>query len=258
MANLAQAIAQFAIDGDDLTIEAPPAWSQGRTLYGGMTAALSFEAAVRQRSPNTPLRSAQFIFTSPAAGTLRFRSDMLRQGRSTAMVGVDCVTDGGLAARAAFAFGAARHSRVEFAQQPRPAIRPPRDCPEFISGTGGFHDNFEMRLGDGTPLFGDGPPGFAVWTRFRDRQDVDGVTALLALADALPPAAMACFPEPAPISTMSWTIDLTCTPAALEGWHLLRSTSEHSGEGYSIQRLDVWDASGAHLASGRQMVAIFI
>ena len=80
----------------------------------------------------------------------------------------------------------------------------------------------------------------------------------LALGDALPPAAMTSFPEWAPISTMTWSIDLIDLPADLDGWHLLRSTSEHARDGYSTQNMDLWDASGRHLAAGRQLIALFI
>lgn len=49
-----------------------------------------------------------------------------------------------------------------------------------------------------------------------------------------------------------------CRPANMDGWHLLRSTSEQIRNGYSTQTMDLWDASGRHLAAGRQLIAIFI
>jgi acyl-CoA thioesterase len=94
--------------------------------------------------------------------------------------------------------------------------------------------------------------------RFREQQNVEVTLALLALGDALPPAAMASFPERAPISTVTWSIDLFDRPGDVDGWHLLRSTSEQTQYGYSTQTMDLWDASGRHLAAGRQLIAIFI
>lgn len=78
-------------------------------------------------------------------------------------------------------------------------------------------------LAEGSALRRGGPPDFTAWVRFRERQDVDPLTALLALADALPPAAMACFPDAAPISTVTWSIDLLAKIHAVDGWYLLRS-----------------------------------
>ncbi|MGD9799873.1 MAG: acyl-CoA thioesterase domain-containing protein, partial [Parvularculaceae bacterium] len=45
-------------------------WLQGRTVYGGMTAALCLEAAQRAVPGLPPLRSAQVSFIGPAEGDL--------------------------------------------------------------------------------------------------------------------------------------------------------------------------------------------
>ena len=82
MVTLAALIGQMRADGDDLLVEAPESWSQGRTLYGGITAALCHEAALRMGDAPPPLRSAQLAFIGPAGGTLRLGPQLLRQGRS--------------------------------------------------------------------------------------------------------------------------------------------------------------------------------
>ena len=257
MTNLADIMSSFAADADELLIEAPGAWSQGRTQYGGMTAALCYEAAIRLSGQAAPLRSAQLTFAGPASGRLRLRPEILRAGKSATIVVVDCTAEKGPAARAAFAFGSDRESRIAQAAPARPPTPAPEDCPVFMEGGGGFHEQFETRLAQGSHLFSGSAATFSVWVRFRDRQDVDATTALLALADSLPPAAMTLFPEPAPISTMTWSIDFAKQPASADGWHLLRSTSEHSGNGYALQAMSLWDAGGDLVASGRQAVAIF-
>ena len=68
MAKLADAISTLTSRGDIHIIEAPEAWTQGRTLYGGMTAALCFESAKRQSRVEAPLRSAQFTFVGLNVG----------------------------------------------------------------------------------------------------------------------------------------------------------------------------------------------
>ena len=50
-----------AMDGG-WALDAPPSWSQGRTLYGGMTAALCWAAVGRSVPGLPPVRSAQFTF----------------------------------------------------------------------------------------------------------------------------------------------------------------------------------------------------
>ena len=197
------------------------------------------------------------MFVGPAAGALTFSSEVLRKGRSSTIVAVDCLSEGGLAARATFAFAADRDSAIENSLPAPSLVKHAADCPVFIERTGGFHDNFELRLAEGSPLFSDRDPAFTVWVRFRDAPDADATTALIALADALPPGAMARFAAPAPISTATWTLDIACVPLAVDGWHLLRSESDHSANGYSLQTMHMWSASGTLLASGRQVVAIF-
>lgn len=241
-------------------IDAPEQWSQGRTLYGGMTAALSYEAVRRALPDISHLRSAQFAFIGPASGRLRLTPEVLRRGRSATIVGVDCRNELGLAARSIFTFGAPRESRVRHDLAPMPDVPPPEDCEPFHKRgkPRGFIQNFELRLASGSRIFdGATNPEFAVWVRLIDEAGVDPMTNLLALADSLPPAAMVVFPEPAMISTMTWSIDLH-QPLIGDGWRLLSAASEQTADGYSLQNMALWSQSGERLVVGRQAVAIFI
>jgi acyl-CoA thioesterase len=194
---------------------------------------------------------------------LRFTSSLLRRGRSSALIAADCVSEEGTAARAVFVFGGARESKVARSSFGKPEVPEPDACAPFRNKSAvvrpGFWNNFETRLASGGRLFeGEAArPEFAVWTRFVDAGDADPTTALLAIADCLPPAAMVLFPEPAPISTMTWTIDVARVPERLDGWNLLWASSEHAGEGYSLQNMAMWSEAGELLAVGRQTVAIF-
>ena len=53
----------------DHTIDAhiPESWMQGRTTYGGLTAALSLQAAM-ELVDDIPIRSAQVAFVGPLVG----------------------------------------------------------------------------------------------------------------------------------------------------------------------------------------------
>lgn len=263
MSSLRAVVEMLVPEDDGFIIEAPPEWSQGRTLYGGMTAALAHEAVRRTHADLGPLRSAQFTFVGPASGHLRFTSTLLRRGRSSALIGADCVSDGGQAARASFVFGASRDSKVAHEFFTMPSVAAPDACASFRKEGGtaprGFWNNFETRLASGGRLFDPDvtKPEFAVWTRFLDTDGADPTTALLALADCLPPAAMVVFPQPAPISTMTWTVDVARVPHSLDGWHLLWAESEQAANGYSLQNMAMWNEAGELIATGRQNVAIF-
>lgn len=263
MSSLRAVIDTLVPDGDSLVVEAPVEWSQGRTLYGGITAAFAYEAVRRTHEALPPLRSAQFTFVGPASGKLRFKSELLRRGRSTALIAAECVNDEGVVARAVFAFGATRESKVAHDLVPMPSVPKPDDCASFrkegAAARPGFWNNFETRLASGGRLVDPTAerPEFAVWTRYLDVDGADPVTAMLALADCLPPAAMVVFPAPAPISTITWTVDIAHTPQSFDGWHLLWSKSEQAGEGYSLQNMAMWTEAGELIALGRQAIAIF-
>ncbi|MEO0607703.1 MAG: acyl-CoA thioesterase domain-containing protein, partial [Pseudomonadota bacterium] len=99
----------------DMTIDAhiPENWMQGRTTYGGLTAALSFQAA-RRLVDDLPIRSAQVAFVGPVGGDVTIKPSLLRRGKNTAFVRVDVVDGSGIAAQSIFAFGKAKESAVHF------------------------------------------------------------------------------------------------------------------------------------------------
>lgn len=258
MPTFPQLIAALAHEDGLYRTEAPEDWAQGRTIYGGLSAALCAAAAARAVSDLPPLRSAQFCFVGPAAGSLRARPRVLRRGRSAIIVGVDLEAEAGLATRAILTYGTRRDSRIAHDHLPAPAVPPPDGCTGFF-GEGmppNFARNFEMRLAAGSRLFTAGAPAFTMWVRHRAEGDVDSYAALLALADAPPPAAMVQFNERGPISTMTWGLELVNEPRE-RGWRLLSLASERAADGYSCQTLTVWSESGMPLAVGRQTVALF-
>ncbi|MBW0145386.1 thioesterase family protein [Sphingomicrobium clamense] len=261
MARLAESFEALVRDGDRFTIEAPTEWAQGRTLYGGMTLALAHEAARRYFDDLPPLLSAQCVFVGPASGTIHFLPGLLRRGRSTTMVAVEAVGDQGPILRASFVFGASRDSAVSVDAPGLPEVSTPDDAiPLFATGNErapGFTANFDMRLGGGAQGVSGGEPMMATWARFREAPGANPVSALLALADAPPPAAITRFPTLAPLSSVTWHIDLVEQPDDVDGWHLLRANAEHAADGMTTQDMKLWREDGLLLAIGRQSIAIF-
>lgn len=262
MPSFGEVLTSIVRQDDAYRLDTPDDWAQGRTLFGGMTAALSLAAARDALGELGPLRSAQLAFVGPAAGALRLRPELLRQGRSSAMANVDCFGENGLAARATFVFGAARDSEVTHVRVATPDVPPPDECAPFHRTSkplAGFLGRFEFRLAAGARLLEtEKPPEFSVWVRYRDAIGNDPLAALLAMGDALPSAAWVSFPKPAAVSTMTWTMDFHRQPEAADDWHLIHSTSESAGEGYSLQAMRVYSRAGEPIASARQLVAIFI
>ncbi|WP_434031612.1 thioesterase family protein [[Pseudomonas] boreopolis] len=257
MTSLSHTIERFDPNAEFL---ASPEWFQGRTIYGGLTAALALQA-VLHHLPGVlpPLKSALISFVGPAAGPLRFRPQLLRKGKSAAFVSVDCLAGADMCLRAEFLFATQRLSRVQHDFHARPETERPDHYARFDSGgkAPASLGNFDLRpTGRTLPLSGAVNPELIAWLRHEDASGVDPTVALIALADGLPPAAISTITDMVPFSSMTWTIDLP-RPAEIGEWHLLRSTSQHASNGYSFQVMEIWDEAGRLALAGSQTVAVF-
>jgi acyl-CoA thioesterase len=257
MASLAKIVEDF---DPSSAFNTPSNWFQGRTVYGGLAVALALQAARRDAPPDLPpLKSAQVSFVGPAAESLRFRTQTLRQGKSATFVSVDCLSGSDVAMRVAFVFATPRSSKIQhnFSRFPSVGAADNYKSLGAVSLAPAFLANFDIRFAGGSlPISGSDHPEFIAWVRHLDASGVAPEIALIALGDSLPLAAMACFTEFAPISTMTWTLDLL-QPAMPGEWFLLRSASQRAGNGYSFQTMEIWNKDGKLVLSGTQTVAIF-
>ena len=249
-------ISSITADGGDFTARITPDWQQGRTTYGGLSAALCVAAALRTGTDLPPLRTAQFTFIGPAGGDVRITSAVLRQGKNSVFIGADVIGEQGLATRATLTFGAARPSVLAHTHVPMPDVATPENCPEFfIDGhRPTFSHHFEAKRAGGRRL----PPEMLVWCRHKDEAARTTLPGLIALGDVLPPAAFTIFPKPAPISTITWSVDVLAETHSPDGWHLFQSTADTVADGYSSQDMKLWSADGMPILAARQTVAIFI
>jgi hypothetical protein len=141
-----------------------------------------------------------------------------------------------------------------------PRVELPDALPNFFreSFAPRFTDNFEARIAGGAqPISGAAKPECLAWLRHRDQSAPDDVTSLMVLGDAMPPAAMTMFAKFAPISTITWFVDILSDRIAGAKWHLMHVEADTLADGYSSQRMAVWDAGGAPVLVARQNIAIF-
>ncbi len=244
-----------------LSVEIPPDWLQGRTAFGGLNTALAARAARTVTGDENPLRAVQIAFLAPAAaGLVRYVPTVLRQGRSVTFVGVDAFSGDALCARATLTYGQPRDTGVTHSRLTPPELPPPADCPEIslVPGvTPAFLVHLELRFGSGSAPLSGSEPEFAWWVRHRDAADLDPESAVLAVADVLPPAVVVSRSEFRPASSVTWTIDLAEPLPPADGWYRLSTTSDHAADGYSLQAMGCFAADGTLAALSRQTVAIF-
>ena len=235
-------------------------WMQGRTTYGGMSAALCYQAAVNNYAELPPLRSAQVNFIGPAGGQVNIVTTLMRQGRSVVYIGVEMIGERGLATHAVFCFGASRDSKLNQGFTTTPIVPKPQQSPDFFASNPGptFASNYECRLAKGgLPISGSTEHEHFIWVRHKDKNAND-LAALIGIADMPPPAVLPMFKEFAPISSMTWMLNfLTRDISTDDRWWLMRSAAEHSRDGYSSQDMQVWNTAGDLVVTSRQNIAIF-
>lgn len=238
----------------------PESWMQGRTTYGGLTAALCLEAATKI-VPDIPVRTAQVAFIGPVGGEIVVSPKILRRGKNTVVVNVDLVTEAGLGARCLFVFGAARESSLQLSNLPitdsadleaAPVLPPNSLTPAFIK-------NFIVKFGEGgVPMSGAETGSVGLWLSHTDAKAPKTASTVLSLADVPWPAALPMLKTPAPGSSMTWMAEFVSEDYSnLSTWTYALSVAETAMNGYSSQAMTLWDETGKPLLVGRQTVTIF-
>lgn len=257
-------LAQATDGAEGLTAAIPENWMQGRTTYGGLSAALMLEAALRAEPDLPPLRSALVSFVGPVGAQVEIRAERLRQGRNVTQMDVRAHCEGQVVATGGFAFGATRDSEMNVPHPAPDAPAPETLSPLYPPGTESFLppfiSNFEMRPIEGNlPGSGADRGYMRAWVRHRDPAAWNGTVPLLCLGDILPPAIFPMLPRMAPNSSLTWMFNLL-NPAARtrDGWWQAETALTAGTGGYSSQVMRMWSSDGELVVDGMQSVVVFI
>ena len=251
------------LDEDCFSITIPQGWMQGRTTYGGMSAALCLETVIQDYTDLPPLRSAHVTFVGPAGGEVLLRTKKLRQGRNVGIFQVDMLTGEQVVNHAVVLFGKSRASEIDHESLQAPNILDRldevRNLPDpHKTYLPAFANHFHIHRVGGVPLFSGADQGeIVVFVKHRDSA-AKGNAALIALADMPPPSIYAMLSKPAPNSSMNWALNFLQEKAeSKDGWWLIRSRTERGAQGYASQDMTVWNSDGLPVISSRQAVAVF-
>ncbi|MFM2302181.1 MAG: hypothetical protein RLZZ84_1917 [Pseudomonadota bacterium] len=245
------------VDGGFVT-EIPEDWKQGRTSYGGFSAALALEAARNLAPDLPPLRSAQVSFVGPLSGEVEVRARILRRGRNASWISAEITSESGVGLTATFVFMGPVESTLHLHEVPMPArIIPVDQAKALPDGRGpGFAGHFNRRFA--VPRSDQPEPEIDWWVQLKDRAGLDPMVELMLCADALPPGVLFMMNSAAPISSMTWLVNLlTPLPVSRDGWWMLRSAGNYAEQGCSSQDMAIWNADGTAVAVGMQSIALF-
>jgi acyl-CoA thioesterase len=234
-------------------------WMQGRTLYGGASALVAYTMAVRAFPGLPPLRAGQVAFVAPVGEAIELTASIVRQGRNVTQLRSEIICEGKVALSAFWLFGEGReanavHTPDRLADWPGP----PEDydvvthqfAPAFIA------KNFELRRGEAKGAAR--PAAIRRWARLTEDHNLDPVSKLVLMGDVMPPGAMRAMQRVGPISSINWSFNvLDPESRSRDGWYLAENASQHAGDGYSSERLRLWDAEGRQVLDGLQCVAVF-
>jgi acyl-CoA thioesterase len=256
-------------------------WTQGRTAFGGVGAAVALTAArsvleaANDDGTVPPLRSVNVSFVGPVTADtpIKVSAEILRQGKSVTTVEGKVRQGEGCCIALQASFGASRTTAANVAPIPHEAI-PPLDslkplelpCDEDGNITGPlpqFLQHFDIRWETGrifpkaTPFEG---RRTAMWIRLRDADaaKLHPTTRLLAIADMPPPIIMLHYKVPIMGSTLSWSLEFAQPPESVTSeWFYLDYRLESAADGYSQQSGTIYDDKGQVVAYSRQCMAYF-
>ncbi|UVO49415.1 thioesterase family protein [Sphingomonas sp. SUN019] len=245
-------------DGPGWRGEIPENWLQGRTAYGGLSAAIALHCAMQSDEDLPPLRSAQVSFIGPLSGPILVTAHRLRRGKNAAFIQVDVESEAGLGLRCTFVFMRAIDSEVDYQTTTLPAFPQPTADDTTFKGNPhvAFTRNFEfLDRREGPNLL---PAEWLRWTRLNEREGLDPMVELIAVGDCLPPAALRLLGRNVPMSSLTWILNiLGPAPTTEDGWWLLRSNADYARTGSSSQQMGIWNSRGEMVAEQMQSVALF-
>lgn len=247
-----------ASDGG-FTLEAPDDWMQGRSVYGGLQAALAI-ALMESLEPGRPLRCLQTNFIGPLAGPIRGEARILRSGKNAMQMEARLFGGDTLATQCLAIFGRGLESIVSVsAPQPELDSGPTQTFP-FVPGvTPNFTQHFGMRLLSGNLPFSGKESLQSAYEL--DLLDDAPITKLqvAALADVVPPLGLSFLSTPTFGSTMSWMLEFLAEPEAglsPKEWRLDSRLVSAEG-GYTNQDNVLWSPRGQAMALSRQCMLVF-
>lgn len=259
-------------DGDVFTTTIDPRWYQGRGAYGGLLAAGALRSmmAVVDDARRRP-RSLDVHFCAPVReGRLEVEVVVERAGASIMTLSARARQEGKVAclATGTFSFPREGSPRARYAFRPRPAAPSPAQVapvPDDVPLMPTFTQFFEYRMCvGGLPYSSSDSARLGGWVRPRpfpgEGVALDAPLAA-ALLDAYPPAVLARLDEPRGAASVNLTVDfhveLPRAAAAPDAHALVVLTSDNGDGGTTDEHAELWSEDGVHVASCRQLVALF-
>ena len=240
-------------------------WAQGRTAYGGVSAALAYVAMKEKVQEGRLMRSFNCNFVGPLVTDEVFsiEVDVLREGKNASQVLAKITQKDKVCVLCQASFGVSRDSKISVNNDDRHAMPVPKKAkfiPYIPKVTPKFIRQFELSIDKGgLPFTASKEHCIHGWMRFKKAVNTISDAHLICLIDAWPPTVLQMLRWPAPASTMSWNVEFIHPHGELnpQDWFAYQATTRQAADGYAHTEANIWDAQGELIAISRQAVAVF-
>ena len=261
---LFNAVRDHLSEGGAPHLQIPADWSQGRTVFGGLSAALAF-VAIRTQVPQRVLRSFSCQFIGPLFTETDFEIEVtvLREGKNATQASASILQKGQTVVSCQACFGVPRTSAIEIQAtdhhgmrlEEKPGVIPviPGVTPDFIG-----HVDLNVVAG-GFPFSGSQDSHTHGFMRLKETPENMTDAHVILLIDSWPPTVIQQLKGPAPASTMTWQLDMIQEAVEMpaDGWLAYQVDARQAHNGYAHTEANIWDSQGRLLALSRQTVAVF-
>ena len=256
---------QFHSGKQNITLSIPSSWAQGRTLYGGISAALVYQAMREMVAPEKLLRSLNTSFVGPIESETNFEIivEILREGKNVTQVAGRLIQNNNVAVMCLASFGIERPSSIQVPSNVKHSLDypnkthflplEPEQAPKFLG-----HFDINQSKGD-WPFSGGNKSNVAGWMRFKEHNSAISDAHLVALIDVWPPTVLQMFKKPSMASSMNWNLEFIHPHREMTGvdWFAYDAKTVQAAEGYAHTEANIWNKEGALVAISRQVVAVF-
>ncbi len=247
------------------TMSFPESWAQGRTAFGGLSAALLYSAMQSKVAQGRALRSLTTNFVGPllADDPFTFEVELLREGKSASQVTGRIIQNSQVVVIQQGCFGNERISDIKVSNSDKHQMPTSDQLPKlpFIPDiTPNFLQNFDLAVAGGELPYSNGALSHIDgWMRFKHAPSELTDAHLICLIDTWPPCVLQMMKKPAPVSTMMWNLEFIHPhrPIAPEEWFAYQSNTRQAAGGYAHTEANIWDCTGELVAISRQSIAVF-
>lgn len=245
-----------------------PSWGQGRTTFGGMSAALVLKLLNDQAADDGLLRSLNIAFCGPlfTEQACSLQSQVIRRGKSISHLQGQILQDNKVATLVNACYGRERESDVLVHHSPVNLLKEKDGqklnyiqgiTPEFVR-----HVDFIYHSGQ-FPFTNSKVNHIHGMMRFCDHPQEIRDEHLVALIDAWPPTVLQKLKSPAPCASVTWSLEMVTPlsqlpqPITGDDYLIYEAEIRQAHDGYAHTEARIASPDGILLALSRQLIAVY-